>query len=165
MCPVKVEKVCSTVTTANHYLVYNANLLDSRSQAIVNPVNIVGAHGKGLAKQLFRRFPEALTEYYHACRTKTLLVGTVLHGRLNDGRYMVYFPTKSHWRDPSQMDYITGGLLALKEWLIVNRISSIAIPAIGCGEGGLDWALVKPQILLLLQDIECQVFLYEPKGY
>jgi O-acetyl-ADP-ribose deacetylase (regulator of RNase III) len=49
--------------------------------------------------------------------------------------------------------------------LIVNRISSIAIPAIGCGEGGLDWALVKPQILLLLQDIECQVFLYEPKGY
>lgn len=156
-----VRKI-ETDSACRFYSVFNGNIANSRSKAVVNPVNIVGVHGKGVAYVLFAKFPEATKKYYRVCRNRTLKTGTVDDAVIDGGRYMVFFPSKEHWRNPSKMAYIEEGLGALKTWIQEKGIDSIAIPALGCGEGGLDWKIVKHHIIQSLKELHCSVFIYEP---
>jgi len=68
-------------------------------------------------------------------------------------RWIINFPTKQHWRDSSKLEWIDQGLIDLRKVLADNEISSVAIPPLGCGLGGLDWQLVKPRIEDALADL------------
>lgn len=156
-----VRKI-ETESACRFYSVFHGNIVNSRSKAVVNPVNIVGVHGKGVAYVLFAKFPEATKKYYQVCRNRTLRIGTVDDAVIDCNRHMVFFPSKEHWRNPSKMSYIEEGLIALRTWVEEKKIDSIAIPAIGCGEGGLDWKIVKSLIIQSLKELDCSVFIYEP---
>lgn len=125
------------------------NLLDADVEALVNTVNTVGVMGKGLALQFKRRFSSNFEVYAGACHRgevqvgRMLVVGTTGHAR---PRYIINFPTKKHWRDPSQLEYIRTGLVALVSEVKTRGIRSIAIPPLGCGNGGLAWSDVRPLI-------------------
>lgn len=67
-------------------------------------------------------------------------------GRLTNPRYIINFPTKRHWKNPSRIEDIETGLLALIETVKRFGIRSIAVPPLGCGNGGLAWARVAPLI-------------------
>lgn len=140
------------------------DIFESPAEALVDPVNCVGAAGKGLALAFKRHFPVGHRHYKRACDVGMLLPGKVLMYMPNPGPKVIYFPTKDHWKDLSRMELIVAGLVDLRRLLKENEIASVAIPALGCGLGGLDWKDVRPAIEEALRDLEgLAVYLYGPK--
>lgn len=142
------------------------DIFESRAEALVNPVNCVGVMGKGLALQFKRRFPSNFTRYQEACRQQLVKPGRMLVVRHELGlpRFIINFPTKRDWRDASRLQDIS---LGLSDLVLVVRdclISSIAIPALGCGLGGLSWETVRAEIETAFEVLpRVRVFLYGPK--
>ena len=78
-------------------------------------------------------------------------------------RYIINFPTKQHWRNPSKLEYIQTGLHDLIRMLKDLKIGKLAIPPLGCGLGGLQWDVVRKMIVDALQDVpEIEVVVFEP---
>ncbi len=142
------------------------NLLEAQVDALVNTVNCVGAMGKGIALQFKQAFPENFRQYYNACKRKEIKIGRVYitENVLSEfPKYIVNFPTKDHWRDPSNIEFVNKGLDDLKEQIHKLGIKSIAIPPLGSGLGGLSWELVKESIVRCLSDLDSvEIFVYEP---
>jgi O-acetyl-ADP-ribose deacetylase (regulator of RNase III) len=142
------------------------NLLDAPTQALVNTVNTVGVMGKGIALQFKQAFPYNHKKYLEACKAKTLVPGKLLlvqEQSLAGEKIIVNFPTKTDWRLKSEYDYIESGLRALVLAIKEHNIKSIAIPPLGCGNGGLDWDKVKSLIEEYLGEITTSdVIIYEP---
>ncbi|MDO9425154.1 MAG: macro domain-containing protein [Methylobacter sp.] len=136
--------------------------------AIVNTVNCVGVMGKGIALQFKKKWPTNFKAYADACKTSQVKPGQmfIYHaGVLATPKYVINFPTKDHWRGKSRIEFIQDGLVDLVEQIKSLRISSIAIPPLGCGHGGLDWQQVKPLIEQAFTAIpEVEVRLFEPSG-
>jgi O-acetyl-ADP-ribose deacetylase (regulator of RNase III) len=142
----------------------SGNLLDDDAQVLVNPVNCVGVMGRGLALAFRRTFPSILLPYSVACRTHALRPGMVRLVPLPDGqRFVANFPTKQHWRDPSRLEWIQDGLTGFVPALVAREVTSVAIPPLGCGSGGLDWRQVRPLIVAAFARApQIDVRLYEP---
>lgn len=142
------------------------NLLESKADALVNTVNTVGVMGKGIALQFREAFPENYRVYRNACHKDELHIGKLLivedSNLILGNKLIVNFPTKTHWRLPSEYSYIEQGLSALREEIVKRKIRSIAIPPLGSHNGGLDWFRVKHMIETVLSDLDCDIMLYEP---
>ncbi len=119
------------------------DIFSSQAQVLVNPVNTVGVMGKGLALQFKSRYPEMFAYYQRMCRGQLLDVGKLCLWKSPE-KWILLFPTKKHWRDPSKLEYIESGLRKLAENYERLRIESVAFPKLGCGNGGLEWDDVKP---------------------
>jgi O-acetyl-ADP-ribose deacetylase (regulator of RNase III) len=140
----------------------DGDIFDAPPEAwITIPVNTVGVLGKGLAKQFAERYPDEADAYRDECRAGRLPVGTVMWCLAHD-RIILWFPTKQHWRDPSRLEWIEAGLVSLASFIREDPIEAIAIPMLGCGLGGLDWADVRPLIERYLGPIEARVLVYGP---
>jgi O-acetyl-ADP-ribose deacetylase (regulator of RNase III) len=125
------------------------NLLDAPADALVNTVNEVGVMGKGIALMFKEGYPEASAEYEREAKAGRVKVGTVLavpNHRLVGPRWIIHFPTKRHWRNPSKLEWVRDGLRDLVQVIRDKQIESIALPPLGCGNGGLDWGLVRREI-------------------
>lgn len=144
------------------------NLLLADAEALVNTVNCVGVMGKGIALQFKQAFPANYKEYEKACKSELVKPGKMfIHmiGNLFERKYIINFPTKRHWKGKSRLEDIQTGLVDLISQIKELNIKSIAIPPLGCGNGGLDWNVVKPMIekaFLELKDVE--VYVYAPNG-
>lgn len=138
------------------------NILESTVAALVNPVNIVGVKkGKGLALDFKNMYPGNFEQFNMMCRAGLVATGKMFLD-MEGGKIIINFPTKKHWRDPSQYEYITEGLTDMARIIKKHQIQSIAIPALGCGNGGLDWEKVKPMIIEYMNPLDVHVELYEP---
>lgn len=142
------------------------NILEATTECLVNTVNCEGYMGKGIAYQFKLKFPENNREYVKACKTKSLKIGT-LHYFWEQEKLIVNFPTKNKWREKSEIDYIRVGLSELVNLIILSKIKSIAIPPLGCGNGGLNWADIKPVIIEYLTPVSesIEILIYEPSKY
>jgi len=138
------------------------NLLKDDAQALVNTVNTVGVMGKGLALQFKRAYPEMFIAYQAACRDGRIRPGSVFAVPVDDGRWVLNFPTKRHWKQRSRLEDITTGLNDLVRLTHELQLTSIAVPPLGCGNGGLDWQTVKPLIVEKLTPLGIPVHLYVP---
>ena len=128
----------------------HGNLLRAPTQALVNTVNTVGVMGKGIALQFKQAYPQMFRAYERDCKLGQVKLGEVhvfdLGGLAGGPRWIINFPTKGHWRSPSRMSDIEMGLKDLAATIERLQIQSIAVPPLGCGNGGLDWNEVKPLI-------------------
>jgi len=133
-------------------------------EALVNPVNCVGIMGKGLALEFKKRYPQNFAWYYKICSDNRLTPGKVLttYVGLDTVDYIINFPTKRHWRDSSTIECISTGLDALLLEIKKLHIKSIALPALGCGNGKLLWSDVKPLMEARLSSSEFQAIVFEP---
>jgi O-acetyl-ADP-ribose deacetylase (regulator of RNase III) len=144
------------------------NLLKAPADALVNTVNTKGVMGKGIALQFKQAFPAMFRDYENACKAGKVRLGK-MHvydlGGLADGPYwIINFPTKGHWREPSRLTDVETGLEDLVATVCRLGIRSIAIPALGCGNGGLNWADVHPRIEAAFKNLpDVNVLLYEPE--
>jgi O-acetyl-ADP-ribose deacetylase (regulator of RNase III) len=142
------------------------NLLDANAEALVNAVNTVGVMGKGIALMFKGAFPKNFGAYVAACKRGEVQVGRMLvseRQQLTGPKWIINFPTKKHWRNPSRIEWIEEGLADLKRVIVERNIRSIALPALGSGNGGLAWHDVRPRIetaLGTLPDID--IIVYEP---
>jgi O-acetyl-ADP-ribose deacetylase (regulator of RNase III) len=142
------------------------NLLHASTDALVNAVNTVGVMGKGIALQFKNAYPENYYAYLEAVKRKELHVGKVqivpLHG-IYGVKYIINFPTKIHWRNPSELQWIESGLLDLRDKVVQHGTKSVALPALGCGNGGLNWVDVKSLIEKYLGDVDKAIIVYHPR--
>ena len=141
------------------------NIFDSNAQAIVNTVNCVGVMGAGLALQFKKLYPANFTAYQRACRNGQLKPGRsfVFANSSTPPQYIINFPTKRHWKDPSRIEDIETGLKDLIGIIRANNLRSIAIPPLGAGLGGLNWNQVKGLIQSTLAQLtDIQITIYEP---
>jgi O-acetyl-ADP-ribose deacetylase (regulator of RNase III) len=132
------------------------NLLEASTEALVNAVNTVGVMGKGVALMFKERFADNFRQYAAACKRSEVQIGKVFvtEPRELDGpKWIVNFPTKREWRAPSRMEWIVQGLKDLRRFIVENEVKSIAIPPLGAGNGGLNWAEVKNHIEEALGDL------------
>lgn len=146
----------------------SGDLLKDKSEAITNTVNCVGVMGKGIALQFKQRWPRNFKAYADACKHKGIKPGKVFiydMGQWEEPRYIINFPTKAHWRGDSKIEYVESGLRDLIEQVERLGIKSVALPPLGCGNGGLEWNKVKRVILEAFKNHpDIQVNLFEPKG-
>ncbi len=144
------------------------NILEADAEALVNTVNCDGFMGKGIALQFKKAHPENFEAYRHACAAGEVQPGRMfVHatGRMVNPRYVINFPTKRHWRGSSRYEDIDAGLKSLIEDVRKLGISTIAVPPLGCGLGGLDWAKVRPMIEAAFAELSgVRVLLFEPAG-
>lgn len=140
------------------------DLLSADTQALVNTVNTVGVMGKGIALQFKEKYPSNFEAYKKACKNKELEVGKLLvfkDRNLDRESIIINFPTKKDWKHKSKIEYIDKGLQELAKIVREYDIKSIAIPPLGCGNGGLDWEEVKPlmeKYLSQLDDVDITIF-------
>lgn len=141
------------------------NLLDASAEALVNTVNEIGVMGKGVALMFRERFPENARIYVEASRASQVRVGRVLATPTGElfPKWIIHFPTKKHWRNPSKLEWVRDGLGDLVRVVRELGIRSIAIPPLGCGNGGLDWQQVRPMIESAVAGLgDVEVVVYEP---
>ena len=136
--------------------------------AIVNTVNCVGVMGKGIALQFKKKWPANFKLYAAACKAGEVRPGKMFlydAGALATPKMIINFPTKDHWRGKSRIEFIKDGLEDLVRVIKEYDIRSIAIPPLGCGNGGLDWQVVEPLIEKALANLpDVEVRLFSPSG-
>ena len=143
------------------------NILESDAEALVNTVNTVGVMGKGVALMFKEAFPENFDVYESACKRNEVQIGRmfVTHSQRlgSPAQWIINFPTKEKWFQPSRYEWIEEGLRDLKRVIIDNKIHSIALPPLGAGNGQLIWERVRPIIEAALGDLPgVRVIVYEP---
>jgi O-acetyl-ADP-ribose deacetylase (regulator of RNase III) len=144
------------------------NLLKAQAESLVNTVNTKGIMGKGIALQFKQAFPLMFRDYEKACKVGEVQLGKMhvfdLGGLTGRPRWIINFPTKGHWRERSRLSDIETGLEDLVETVRRLGIRSIAIPRLGCGNGGLNWADVRPRIDAAFTNLpDVNVLLFEPE--
>lgn len=136
------------------------NLLESQCNILVNTVNCYGVMGKGIALQFKKRYPEMYKKYVSDCDSELYSPGDV-NGYYEGDKIILNFATKNHWRSHSKYEWIEIGLKRLKAFLLESG-HSIAIPALGCSNGQLDWEIVSKMIYNELGDLDNLIELYSP---
>ena len=146
----------------------HGNLLKADAEALVNTVNCVGYMGKGIALQFKQAFPSNFAVYEHACKLHEVQPGRMLvyeRDSYINPKYIINFPTKRHWRGKSKLEDMEKGLDSLVYEVKRLGIKTIAIPPLGCGNGGLEWGVVRPMIEKAFEAVsEVDVSLYPPEG-
>jgi O-acetyl-ADP-ribose deacetylase (regulator of RNase III) len=142
-------------------LVYvRTSLFESPAQTLVNTVNTVGVMGKGVALEFKNRYPKMYENYRELCDNGVLTVGKLHLWRGND-QWILNFPTKTTWKKASEYSYIEDGLKTFVSSYKEMGISSIAFPPLGCGNGNLDWNLVRPLMEKYLANLEIPVYVHD----
>ena len=148
------------------------NFFDHNADIRINTVNCVGIMGAGVALQFKNKYPEMYKEYLKVCNDNSIKIGkphvwsnnTFFNDENNDNTIIINFPTKLHWKNPSEYEYIEKGLEWLSNFLLNHQGKTITIPALGCGHGGLDWNIVKKMIVESLSKINMNILVFEPES-
>lgn len=135
------------------------DLFESPAQVLVNTVNTVGVMGKGIALTFKQVYPEMFKRYQELCERKQLDVGRLWLYK-TEHKWILNFPTKKHWRNPSQMEYLEAGLQKFAATYAEQGITSVAFPELGCGNGELEWAAVRPVMMRHLRSLPINVYVY-----
>jgi O-acetyl-ADP-ribose deacetylase (regulator of RNase III) len=165
----------------DHLSLADGDMFFSTMQTVTVSVNIVGIMGRGLASRAKYQFPDVYVVYQDACRRKALrMEKPYLYKReafvdeeladepgtlpaVNATKWFLLFATKRHWRDTSDLGAIEGGLRWVRENYKNEGIESLAMPALGCGLGGLHWRDVGPVMCRELAALEIPVAIYLPR--
>jgi len=139
------------------------DILRDHAEAIVIPVNTLGIAGAGLARQWKIQYPNEHRLYGIVCKDKRFNIGKVLPVISSPNRLFLCFPTKIVPQKRSELVWIEDGLSDLKRLVSTLRIRSLALPALGCGLGGLDWKTVRPLIETAFANSPADVRLYKPQ--
>jgi O-acetyl-ADP-ribose deacetylase (regulator of RNase III) len=140
------------------------NLFASGAQTLVNTVNTVGVMGKGIAAQFKERFPDMYRDYVAMCELGRVKLGRPYLWVPTFGQWVLNFPTKDHWRSSARLSDIVEGLEHLEAEYQEWGIRSLAVPPLGCGEGGLEWRVVGPTLYQHLSRLDIPVELFAPFG-
>jgi len=165
--------------TDNLYLI-KGDMFFSKLQTLTISVNCVGVMGKGLASRAKYQFPRVYVYYQDLCKQKKLQLGkphlykqelsldsqladepTTLENGVTETWFLL-FPTKDNWRNKADIKGIEKGLQWLCDNYHAEKIKALAVPALGCGLGWLDWSSVGPLLCGYLARLNIQTWVYLP---
>ncbi|MFZ2968790.1 MAG: macro domain-containing protein [Sulfuricurvum sp.] len=135
------------------------NIFESNAQVLVNTVNTVGVMGKGIALKFKQLYPDMFKSYQKYCENGLMTVGKLQLYKTSN-KWILNFPTKKEWRNPSRLEYIEEGLQKFIDYYQKLGIRSIAFPMLGCGNGGLEWEVVRPIMERYLKNLPIDVYIH-----
>ncbi len=142
-------------------LIYHrTSIFDSPAQTVVNTVNCVGVMGKGVAAEFRKRYPVMFEQYQEICARKLMEPGKLWLWKGPD-QWILNFPTKRHWRNPSRLEWIDAGLRKFAAEYENRGITEISFPRLGCGNGGLKWDDVRPLMEAHLSELPITVYVHD----
>lgn len=165
----------------NNISLIDGDMFFSNMKTLTISVNLQGVMGKGLASRAKYQFPDVYVTYQDACKKKQITATqpylykreayldeeladlTVPIATPNAIKWFLLFATKRRWRDNSRIEDIEGGLRWIKRSYKALNMDSLAMPALGCGLGNLNWADIGPLICHHLHDIDMPVGVYLPR--
>ncbi len=136
------------------------SLLESSAQTLVNTVNCVGVMGKGLAHAFKEREPEMFAAYKRICDQHLLEPGKLWLWK-GAASWVLNFPTKQHWRNPSRLEWVEAGLKKFVSAYEAQGITEVSFPQLGCGNGNLDWNDVRPLMEQHLSQVNIPVYIHD----
>jgi len=144
------------------------DLFSSQLNCLVNTVNCVGVMGAGIAKQFKVKYPKYFEDYKQKCYRREINVGSVdiyNDTNLNDfgELFIISFPTKKHWKNPSMYQWIEEGLkdFVIKINKISGHINGVAMPYLGCNNGKLNETIVRQYIESIANQINIDIELWK----
>jgi len=143
------------------------DIFDTPADIRVNTVNCVGVMGAGVALAFKNRYPEMFKKYAKACKSGKVRPGKPHVWKKSDFEEIVTvvnLPTKDHWKQPSEYEYVEKGLRWLHDFVEKRGKVRVALPALGCGHGGLDWPRVQKMIEAALGDLTAEIIVFEPSS-
>lgn len=145
--------------------IINGNIFTSKCQTIVNTINCVGVMGAGIALEFRLRYPEMYKKYVNLCNEKKIAPG-MLWLYKSPEKWVLNFPTKNDWKDPSEEEYLHKGLEKFIGTYKVKNIQSIAFPLLGADKGKIDSETSLSIINFYLKniDIETEIYIYNPSA-
>ena len=153
----QIDRIGTKIT-----IVSNGDIFNTECEALVNPVNIKGVMGKGLALAFKTKYPAHFENYKRACQSGEMTTEKVLAYQEKNGPMIICLATKDDWKNSSKIEYVSAGLDDLANQIKALGVRSIAIPKLGCGLGGLDWNKVRPLIVEKMSAIDgISVEIYE----
>lgn len=138
----------------------NGSLFDGQFDALINTVNCQGVMGTGIALKFKQKHPTMFKQYKLDCDRHKLTIGKGTRFDCDDGLIIFNLPTKFNWYDESTLHYVEQGLIWLKKELELEECMKVAIPQLGCGNGGLKWEVVKPLIKTHLEELQHDIYLF-----
>ncbi|RME93010.1 MAG: Appr-1-p processing protein, partial [Candidatus Hydrogenedentota bacterium] len=148
--------------------IIEGNIFTTKMQTIVNTINCVGVMGAGIAYECKLRYPEMYIEYVKYCKNGMITPGKLwLYKKTYDGRWILNFPTKIHWKDNSEPEYLIQGLTKFVATYKERGIESIAFPLLGANNGGIDPKVSLRIMIEFLEkcDIPIEIYKYNPNCY
>ncbi|MEX5491261.1 macro domain-containing protein [Pseudomonas fulva] len=142
----------------------SGDIFDATVDIRVNTVNCVGVMGAGVALAFKKRYPQMFKDYQAACKAGQVKPGKLHIWKSLEGIWIINFPTKRDWREPSRYEDIDAGLDDLRLYLDSVGPVTVALPALGCGNGGLDWGRVSKMIQRKLEGVNSHVLVLEPSA-
>lgn len=140
--------------------IVTGNLFESNTQTIVNTVNCVGAMGKGIALEYKNRYPDMYVKYCELCQKKLLNIGQLWLYKAED-RWVLNFPTKLDWRNPSKIEYLELGLKKFISEYKNKGITSISFPLLGASNGGIEPDVSLEIMCKYLKECEIPIVIYK----
>jgi O-acetyl-ADP-ribose deacetylase (regulator of RNase III) len=142
--------------------IVTGDLFASGAQTLVNAVNCHGVMGKGIALEFKRRYPDMFRDYQERCARGAVRLSEPYLYRRSAEPHILNFPTKDHWRAPARLDHIIAGVRYMQGQYMLWGVTSLAVPALGCGLGQLDWDSVCPVLTRMFGEFTIPVTLYAP---
>jgi O-acetyl-ADP-ribose deacetylase (regulator of RNase III) len=152
----------SSAPSSNPVRLVSGDILNSSMQTLINTVNCVGVMGKGISLGFKKKYPEMFKDYKKKCNEKQVRLGVPYIHKIPQGKWIVNFPTKDHWKKNSDLKDIENGLSYLVSQLKTWGVTSLAVPPLGCTNGGLKWADVFPLIQKYLYPTGILLEIYTP---
>ncbi|QXO09648.1 hypothetical protein pEaSNUABM11_00224 [Erwinia phage pEa_SNUABM_11] len=147
--------------TLHDELTIRQNLFNAPERYKVVTVNCVGAMGKGIALECRERHTQLYNDYRELCKAGDISIGTLTTYRDEE---VILFPTKVHFKDPTQVSYVIAGLYPLVE-LAETLEGGIALPPLGMANGWLKkWQRVEVWQALkeIIHPLQAEVVMYLP---
>lgn len=139
------------------------DIFTSTDNYITNPVNCVGVMGAGLAKLFKQKYSDEPMFYSYRimCQTGKLNINSITYYLSKDKHNIIFFPTKNHWKEKSNLLQLENNLKNLDEFCLKNKIYSLSLPMLGCGLGGLQVESVKSLFKKILSNSKIKYNIYE----
>ncbi|MBE9144093.1 macro domain-containing protein [Planktothrix mougeotii] len=143
--------------------IIKGNLFTSQCQTLVNTVNCVGVMGAGIALEFRLRYPEMYTRYVELCQKQLFEIGQLWLYK-SQQHWILNFPTKKHWKNPSEIEFLKLGLEKFVNTYEEKKITSIAFPVLGANNGGIpqEKSLEIMKEYLIQCNLPIQIYIYDP---
>lgn len=142
------------------------DILLSGAQAIAHAVAPYDHFNQGLALQLRENFPSMAKDFRHFCHVAGPVSGEIWMWAspekiiINLMVQSVVGKESGH-AGPASLHYVDVALKSLRKLIIEEKISSIALPRLATGVGGLEWLDVEHLIVRHLGGMNIPVVIYE----
>jgi O-acetyl-ADP-ribose deacetylase (regulator of RNase III) len=147
----------------SEFHVIDGNIFTTKAQTLVNTVNCVGVMGAGIALECRLRYPGMHERYVSLCEERMIEIGSLWLYKTPE-RWILNFPTKRHWKDPSREEYLHAGLRKFMQTYEEKGVESVAFPLLGAQHGGIDRERSQElmESYLLKCTIPVEIYRYDP---